>query len=278
MPATKDEVTGFEIVRGTPIIALSDGLVALKEGQARQLPLDNKISGLSVDAKEQLRIQTAQTVESMETTGFKRDDQMGARVKGRLVNSGNRVFMDMEEKDGAVSFRLLREDGNELPIANLSGQLHAASWNKEGLAAVVNDSLIVWEAGGSQLVRLRVDAGLHLAKDVCLVGHNRAVVALPDAVVLVTSETQTILVGFSAKCNWRESTLYLLDKRSGLIWSIAGLDKIGARKGDVTHAEQILNELPLGASETSPRFLEAARIVGCRKAQSILFSRQQNKN
>jgi hypothetical protein len=275
LPQNRNDIVGFEIVRGTPTIAFHDRIIGLRDAQIWELPTHGEVGGMSVDKDDILRIQTPNSIEALNAKGFSRDEQLALHANGRLIDSGSGVFMEVQEKGGSVSFRLLRQDGNELPIASLKGRLRAASWNKVGLAAIVNDSLVVWEAGSPKLVRLRVDTGLRVAKSVCLVGHNRVVVALPSVVVLVTAETQTIVVGFSAMAIWRDGKLYLIDTKGGLIWALSGLGKLGGRQANAAYAKEILSGSDV-SSETSPRFLEAARLIGCERAEQILAGKSHN--
>lgn len=156
----------------------------------------------------------------------------------------------------------------------MKGTLHAASWNDVGLAAVVDNSLYVWEAGSKNVVRLLTDQGLSAAKDVVLVGHNRAVVSLQATVVLVTDEAMTVVTGMTrARCRFQQDVLYLLDDETGLIWTLCGLNQLGNKKDDHSYAADLLKEAPRdSAAESSVQFREAARIIGCDGAKRQLTS------
>jgi hypothetical protein len=59
-----------------------------------------------------------------------------------------------------------------------AGKLRAAGWNEVGLAAVVGQSLVTWGGGSKTLRVLASSPVLARAKDVTLVGEDRAIVAL----------------------------------------------------------------------------------------------------
>jgi hypothetical protein len=267
LPATKEQVQGFEIVRGKPLVAFPHLLVAFGSDKSVSFTPPDTIVGITADSTDHIRLQTANGIQMLKDSGFKPDTSLTSTVEGHLSNSGNRVFLDTLEKDSQVHLVARRDDGTALPIANVKGALHAISWDELGLAAVIDNSLFVWELGGSDFVRLKSDVGLEAARSVCLVGPRRAVVTLPNVVVLVTEDTQTPIVGFAARCAWAHSILYLLDERGGLIWSVTGLEQLGKRSADQAYAKKLLGELPANADENAPRFLEAARILGCQEAR-----------
>ena len=102
---------------------------------------------------------------------------------------------------------------------------------------------------------------------------RQAVVALPNAILSITDEDQIILAGFTARVRFSQGRLYMLDERTGQIWSVSGLQSIGRFQDDERHAFNLLDRVGLDDSETNPRFLEAARIIGCERAQQRLAER-----
>src|SRR5207244_3923043 len=101
------------------------------------------------------------------------DQAITSRVRGRLYGSGNPVFVEVRAQQGALQFIARTANGSPFPIASVKGTLRAVSWNDVGLAAVVGDSLYVWQSGSKNIVRLLTDQGLSAAKDAVLVGPNR---------------------------------------------------------------------------------------------------------
>ena len=269
LPATKEQVQGFEIVRGKPLVAFPHLLLAFGSDKSVSFTPPDTIVGLTADSTDHIRLQTANGVQMLKESGFEPDTRLTSTVEGHLSNSGNSVFLDTSEKESQVHLVARRDDGTALPVANVKGTLHAISWDELGLAAVIDNSLFVWEIGGPEFVRLKGDVGLQLARSVCLVGPRRAVVTLPNVVVLVTEDAQTPIAGFTARCAWAHSILYLLDERGGLIWSVTGLEQLGKRSADQAYAMKLLGELPANADENAPRFLEAARILGCEEARKV---------
>jgi hypothetical protein len=84
----------------------------------------------------------------------------------------------MRARQDMLQFIARKPNGSPFPIARMKGTLRAASWNDMGLAAVIGDSLYVWEAGSKNIIRLLSDMGLNAAQDVVLVGPDRAVITL----------------------------------------------------------------------------------------------------
>lgn len=226
LPPTKEQVQGFEIVRGRPMVVFPGRLVAFGAQESVSYTSQESILGITTDSTNHIRLQTANGIQVLKDSGFELDAKLTSTVKGHLSNSGNGVFLETTEKDSQVHLVARRNDGTALPIANINGELRTVSWNEIGLAVIVDNSLFVWEAGTSQLVRLKTDIGFQAARNVCLVGPRRAVVALPHVVVLVTEDTQTPIVGFTARCGWTNGILYLLDERGGLVWTITGLQQL----------------------------------------------------
>jgi hypothetical protein len=74
----------------------------------------------------------------------------------------------------------------------------------------------------------------------------------------------------AARCRFEDGVLYLLDGQSGWIWSLRGLDQLGTKKGDQAYAISLLKQLPSNANESSVKFQEAARILGCNAARKQL--------
>ena len=98
-------------------------------------------------------------------------------------------------------------------------------------------------------------------------------VALRGAVVVISDEDQIVLVGMNARCDSRAGVVYLVDERTGEIWQVEGIEKLGRLQDDEIHARDLILQLTGGTTENSPAFLEAARIVGCDKARHILDER-----
>jgi hypothetical protein len=277
-PPTKEGVEGFEIVRGKPLVAFPHLLLAYRSDKAVSVIPSDTVLGVTVDAAGHIRLQTGHGIQLLNNAGFEPDTKLSSAVTGQLSNSGNKVFLDATMKDSMVHLVARREDGAALPVANMKGNLRAVSWDEIGLAAVINDSLYVWEAGASQLIRLKSDMSFRAARSVCLVGPERAVVALPNVVVLVTEDAQTPIVGITARCDWAQDALYLLDERAGLIWTVTGLEQLGKKSVDQSYALALLSKLPANVDEKNPRFLEAARILGCEAARKAHATQTKSRS
>jgi hypothetical protein len=262
-------VVGFEIVRGQPLVALKRQLIGFTDKGINEFAVPDSVKGLSVDRESRLVLQTAAGFLTEGKNGFEADKTM-AKIHGRLYGSGSPVFVEVRANQSVLQFLARQQNGAPFLITSMKGTLHAASWNDIGLATVVGNSLYVWQAGAKNVVRLLTDQGLSAAQDVVLVGPNRAVVTLRTTVVLITSETMTVVLGMSmARCRFQHSILYLLDGRTGVIWTLQGLDQLGTRKGDEAYAVDLLKKLPRNADESAVQFQEAARILGCVRAREL---------
>jgi hypothetical protein len=271
MPKFTEPVVGFEIIRGKPLVALPRQLVGFTDKNVNELAVPEPVKGLSFNKESRLMLQTATGFLTIGDTGLEPDETMTRTVHGRLYGSGSQVFVEVRAHQGVLQFVARKQNGSPFLIASVKGKLHAASWNDIGLAAVVGDSLYVWQAGAKNIVRLLSDQGLSAARDVVLVGPNRAVVSLKTTVFLITSETVIVVLKMPlARCRFQHSVLYLLDGQTGLIWSLQGLDQLGTKKGDQAYAADLLKQLPRNADERAVKFQEAARILGCDRAREQL--------
>ena len=229
------------------------------------------MKGISVNAQSDLLVQTTKGLMRLGDDGLKSDLTLTKAVKGRLYNSGGQVYLEARSNKDLVQFVARRQDGTSFLIATIRGVFHAASWNERGLAAIVGNSLYVWEIGGKSVIRLLTDAGLAAARDISLVDPRRVAITLKSTVILVTSETMTVLVAMpEARCRFDNGVLYLIDGRSGFLWALQGLSQLGTKAGEREHAQDLIQKSLKNGGQTSPEFLEAARIVGCSAAQRLL--------
>lgn len=261
---SRGSVVGFEILNHRPVIALPHSLLAMEKNTVVELPIPQTIKAISVSGGHDLLLQTDAGIAKGGDQAFMIDHRLTRAIRGRLYSSGSQVFLEVRTRLDFVQFVARRLNGQSFTIATMKGPFRAASWNQYGLAAVVDDSLFIWDAGSKNVVRLLSDHGLNSARDVALVGPARAVVALGNIVVLVTSETMTVVAPASAaRCRFGAGILYLLDTGTGIVWAIDGLDRLGSKAGDLSYARTLIRNLPNDANEKSAQFREAARMVGC---------------
>jgi hypothetical protein len=274
MPKSAEPIVGFEIIGGRPLVALPRELLGFTERGVNEMAVSEPMEGLSVNRASRIELQTSSGFLTMGGTGVEPDKPLTNDVHGRLFGSGNQVFLEVRAHGDLLQFIARTQNGRPFLIATVKGKLHAASWNDIGLAAVVDNSLYIWQTGAKSVVRLLTDQGLSGARDVALAGSDRAIVSLKNNVVLVTSETITVVMGIPlAHCRFQDGVLYLLDSQSRWIWSVRELDQLGTRKGDQAYAADLLKQLPKNADERAVRFREAARILGCGPARQQLANR-----
>lgn len=264
-----DKITGFEIAAGVPIITFEHRVVGLTGKRAAGFPVLDRVLGATVDASGEVRFDTQRGVLRRGEKRLVPDPSLSAVTAGRLLNSGTDVFVEVIPEKDASMFVARGRTGDALPIAKIAGAFRAASWNELGLAAIVGDSLFVWKPGAKEIVPLAHDYGFRTAQDVCLIAPDRAVVATAHATILVTPASQLMLVGFPARVRFSGGRLYLLDVRSGVVWSTDRLELVGDAAKDQLHARTLVSRMKPSDSETSVQFLEASRIVGCKEVRRI---------
>jgi len=271
MPPTGEAVKGFAIAAGIPVVLLKSRLLIFDSAIPRDIPVPEDATGLSVDADEIIRLQRPGEVDILTEWTPRKDTSL--EPKGALFDSGRPVLVDAWNEEGVEKFVLRRPGADSFGVAGARGRLRAAFWGDGGLAVIAGRSLYVWRENSDKFVRLAIDKGLEKARSVCLADGGVAVVALGRAVVVITEEDEIVLVGMEARCDSRGGIVYLLDELTGEIWQVGGIEKLGRFHEDERHARNLILQLPRGATENAPAFLEAARIVGCEKARRILEER-----
>jgi len=265
-----ESIVGFEVIHGRPVVALPHRLVLFNPNKRTNLFIADEVESMGTDQARTLWIQTrtaddprTSNVEWLRPNGMLRDAKLSSDVRGSLHASGTLLMLEVLKEESTTHFVTRRGDGGYALLAKINGGVKVASWNRNGLATVVEQSLYIWPAGGSEFIRIATDAALSEARDACLLGAEHVVLALKDSLVVVTPDAATALVGMQARCAWDGTSLYLLDIRSGLVWAVTGAEKLGMRATDLDHAATLAQSLPKSAPEDSPAALEAARIVGC---------------
>jgi hypothetical protein len=266
---SQNKVVGFEIALRTLIAATSDQLSIITAGKLSSFALVRAPLSILTDEGARVSLVDSKGVHSIPDSA----NSTPLNARGQVFNSGNSTLLDVYSEAGSTRLVLRHYDGSAFGIAKVRGQLRTASWNREGLSAVIGNSLYTWVPGNQQFVRLLTDSALKDARDVCLLSQKRAVLALPNAVLLITDRSQLIIVAFEGRCRWSNDTLYLLDQRTGLIWAVRGVEQLGDPERDEQHARTLIQQLPSGGTGTgvTPLFLEAARILGCDQANALLL-------
>jgi len=267
LPKANQPVVGFEVVHGRPLVAFPHLLVGFEEKGLAELPVTQALKGLSYEKNSGVLVQSDSGFLRLGNRGLEPDRRLNAAVHGRIYGSGNPVWVEVRARQGILQFIARKDDGTAFPIAAVKGPLRAASWNEWGLAAVVGDSLYLWQPGAKNVVRLLTDRGLAAARDIVAVGNNRAVVALKATVALVSSETITIVATLpTARCRFHNGTLYVLQESNGLVWSFRGLEHLGTKQADQAFGRDLLRQTENPPAKGGMQFQEAARILGCEDA------------
>lgn len=266
-PIGDDRVVGFEIFRGRPVVGLPHRIVAIDGARALAHPSLDTITGLAIDAAGGVWVQAGTAVRRF---GDDRLVDAGELSAGRrLHNSGSPAFAVSHSGAHVSRIAIQSVDGSPAAPLDFEGELRTMSWNSAGLAAVIGHSLVTWDPAQGSLTRLGADQAFRSARDVVLIGQDRAVVALSNVVLLVTGTNRLVLAAIRGRVRWQAGALYVLDERTGIAWVLRGLEAAGSRTADAAHAAKLLRDLKPGASETEPAFLEAVRILGCQAAREL---------
>lgn len=276
----RESVVGFDVVHGMAVVALPHRLVLFRDRRV-SLFIEDEVRGVSSDARGNLFIQVKDSsnperelVKRLDEGGLKQDSTLTTNVRGTLYGTGTKLLVETILAPGQTTILARRQDGAYALMTNIRGELRALSWNRTGLAAVAGSTALIWPTGSKDLIALTTDQGLNRARDICLIGSDRAVVTLSDTAFVLTPNGVSVLVGMRGHCAWDGDTLYLLDERSGLIWSVRGAEKLGTRVGDIDHGEELAESLPPNGSSDSPAALEAARDIGCSEVMRMRSLRE----
>jgi tetratricopeptide (TPR) repeat protein len=271
----RESIVGFDVVRGTPVVALPHRLVLFHKRRAN-LFVEDEVQGVISDSAGNLLVQVKDTdrsdhsiVKQLGPHGFAVDSKLTADVRGTLHGSGTKLFLEAISDETQTTLLARRRDGAYTVMTNLKGELRTVSWNKSGLAAVASNTALIWPTGSTDVSTLAADKGLEHARDICLVGSDRAILTLNDSVLVLTHENATVLVGMQARCAWDGKALYLLDERTGLIWWVSGAEQLGTSVGDLVYAQQLVQTLSPADPSDNPMALEAARLVGCNEVMKM---------
>jgi hypothetical protein len=273
-PIKGDTVLGFEVIREVPIVALPHRIIALSKADTLAWTSLDKVSHIAVDGNEKLFVQTTKAILTPHGKSLASMNDLGKVVGGELFNSGNPNALSLtKDQPGRWTITGIRPDASLGSSLQLQDPVRALSWNKVGLSLVAGSTLMVVPEGTAKLSFLGADRGFEKAQDTCLVGPDRAVIALPNTVLLITRKTATLLVSMSARVRCAGDTLYLLDLRSGIVAKVSGLDQLGDKDSDEQYAKALISALPKGTAENNAKFLEAARILGCTRAREVAGGR-----
>lgn len=277
LPNAHETVVGFEVIHGSPVVAFPHSLLTIQRVGGTRFAVDQTIKGLSFDKEAKVFIQSNKGVLQLDRSGLEPDNKLNSVVLGRVYGSGGKVLLEVRARHGLLEFLARRDDGAAFPIAMMKGRLRAVSWNSQGLAAVVGESLYLWHPGDKSVVRLLSDEGLASSHDVVALGGGRAVVALRNAIVLVSPKTLDIIAAMPlSRCRFQDGVLYVLQEKAGLIWSLRGLEKLGSKVDDEAYAHGLLERSKRDTAHRNTEIAEAARILGCGEVKKWLAATNQH--
>lgn len=268
-PPASGQVLGFEVLDNKFLLLFSHRLLVTDGEHSAAVPSIHTLRSLMVDAAREVRVQTPSQVLRLGRAAWEVDPEFTRDQRGKLSNSGHALTADILATPHEAKAFLRRPPALEVPLFRSSAPLRCASWGPQGLAAVAGQSALALASGSDSLRTLAVDPGFAFARDTCLIGPGRMVVSLENVVVLVTSETVTVLAAMSARCRFAQGGLYLLESSTGTIWRLDGLERIGGRKANLEHARELIALSSSGSPKGQAALGEAARLVGCRGVDEI---------
>jgi hypothetical protein len=279
VPIQGNQVVGFEVIREKPVVALPHRLLAVTPKGVVSWTLLDKVMHIATDEKARVLIQTDKGIA---TTGkgksFESLATLTGAIHGELFDSGNiNVLSLVGGNSASPTFFSIRPDGTSGSSLELHDPVRAVSWDTQGLSLIAGYALMEWPTGSSKISLLGADKGFGQAQDTCLLGRDRVVVALPNVVAVVSRETTSVIVKMSARVRCAGDTLYLVDLKTGIIARATGADKLGHKDADIRYATSLISNLPQRVTERDPKFLEAARFLGCKQARNLAGTRLSNR-
>jgi len=262
VPLAGGSVKGFEVRAGNPVVAFERSVWATDGRRAVLVETRTGIDDVALASPLGVVLRAGTDVFRLTPRGLVPFTPLHRRIVGTLHGSGAEGFLEVVRGDRVTSFVLRAGDGAARPLVKASGTVQAAAWNDQGLVAVVDDRVLVHDGRTGDLVQIAQSPLVRDVFDVTLVGHRRAILATPKAVILVSDAGAMILVVARARPRFSDATLYLLDERTGLLVAISGLDAVGRVDADQAYARSLLVDAPAGDRS----FAEAVRIVGCDRA------------
>jgi len=277
LPDGSRNAVAFELVAGKPVVALASELIGVSPTEAVRIPVPFPVTGLVSDGSSKLVVTAADGIHEMTPSGWSPSARFPAALGPSLHNSGSPLPLVTVSESNTTGFLAWRSMDSSLPIARIAGQLRAVSWNTEGLAAVVGNSLVTWKAGADTLRTLRTDPALAEARDLCFLDESRAVVSTKRAVYLMSGENALMVLAIPARFRLSGGTIYALDETDGAVWVVKLAEHMGEKAADRAYAAKLLVGLPAQHLK-DPRYLEAVRILGCQDANRILSTGRAGKN
>jgi hypothetical protein len=264
LPRNEGPTRGFEMVNERALIAYTGGAWAAIGGRQLLLRANDTLEGLAADSNGEVRYITAEHGFRVTMDGFAADPKFSLRPDERIVGSGGPGFLRMIVRKGTTSFFAYRPDGATRLVAKVKGVGRLVSWTAQGMAAVIGNDLLVWDAAGGGLKRMLRTPLLAGVRDLTLAGTDRVVISTDAGLVLVTADNALVLAVAHGHPRYVGSKLYLVEDDSPALWEISGLDDVGNRANDERHARRLWETAGSDALD-DPRLMEAVRIVGCRQ-------------
>lgn len=261
-PAIDSGLVAFRVLGGNVVLLYRDHLVVYDGSAARRTRLASRAESLLrlADGTTWLTDGGRVTPATEQGLDAARSWEIppGARVDAR----GTDTVLLATEQDGDALFRLRDRNGALLNLVRLRGAIRCLSWNENGLAAVVGDALYRLEGGAAELRVLDRHADYEHASDVVGLPGPHALVSLRSTVRLLRPGYSAIVVARPARLDFIKNRAVLLDG-AGIVWSVAGLEKLQSRAGDLAYATQLLEQARKECTgEPCMKRDEAARVSG----------------
>jgi len=272
LPEGAGAPVGFGLAAGGPIVATADHVYALTSAGTIAIPVDRPIIAIATDDTGRIALQSADGVAFVGRTGLEPIARWGRIVEGRIFGSGEHTFVEAIEKDSVTSVGVRQpRDGRVLPVLQLTGSLHAVSWDRHGLLAVIGRSLVRWAPPGNALERIAADAGFDSASGACALDAGRAIVSTRTATLLFAATRATVIAGAGGWCRTSGDAIFLFDPRVRRVWKLTGTADLGAADLDLARAARLVQ---LAVAQDPPvagtlEFREAVRLIGCSQAIDI---------
>lgn len=269
LPGAEAAVVDFAMRAGRPVIAAERRiLVASAGGRWSAMPIMEGIRSLLVAPTGLVRVTTRRRVIELGQGPRTERPEANDRLLARTGKHARPWTAEVINRGDSFAVEAITEPGQRFTLVELKGKPEAVGWNSTGLSFVADNTLWAWRASDQELRALGTDVGLGQARSSCLLPNGSVIVGLRATTLLVSANHALVLAGAGMLCDADGTKVNLLDPKAGIVWEVAGLERVGTPGADLLHARQLVRGEVAASRPAAVRRSEAARIVGCGAVRS----------
>lgn len=246
------------------LLFVSPGSLVWREGSsAAKILLPGGVRSALTDAAGDLWLDVGSGLARLGAKGFE-NALFEPGDKTRFFSSGASRMLRTTEASGAVTFAVVDATTRDSPgLLTMPGELRCAEWSDNGLAAVVDDTLLVLRSGAKAPQLLDKSDAYKDCFGLLLLDDGRVLVAVDHALLLTAERYRHVVAVMRARLARRSTDIFVSDQRNGIVWQVRGTERVGPRAKDLEHAQR-LNAKALvdcGPASPCPARDEARRIL-----------------